>query len=165
MSGPRHSRESGNLAPSLSPAAPKKRDFRFRGNDVLCAILLSVAAPAFAQSALPPSRYAYTQLEDPRREAEAKALMETLRCLVCQGQSIADSDADMAGDMRALVRERIAAGEKPEAIRAWLVDRYGAWVSYRPPVEPLTWPLWAAPAVLIALGFYLARGRFRRKAR
>jgi cytochrome c-type biogenesis protein CcmH len=127
--------------------------------------ILTLAAPAFAQSSLPPSRYTYTQLEDPHQEAEAKALMETLRCLVCQGQSIADSDADMAGDMRALVRERIAAGEKPEAIRRWLVDRYGAWVSYRPPVEPLTWPLWAAPVLLVALGLLLARGRFRRKAR
>ena len=92
--------------------------------------LLLVSPPAFAQSALPPARYAYTQLADPRQEAEAKALMETLRCLVCQGQSIADSDADMAGDMRALVRERIAAGEEPEAIRRWLVERYGAWVSF-----------------------------------
>lgn len=142
------------------------RHSRFRGNDVIYALLLSLhAAPAFAQSALPPSRYAYVQLEDPRQEAEAKALMETLRCLVCQGQSIADSDADMAGDMRALVRERIAAGEKPEAIRSWLVDRYGAWVSYRPPVEPLTWPLWAAPILMISFGLFLARGRFRRKAR
>jgi cytochrome c-type biogenesis protein CcmH len=140
-------------------------DSRLRGNDVVFAIALALAAPAFAQSALPPSRYAYTQLQDPKQEAAAKALMETLRCLVCQGQSIADSDAEMAGDMRALVRERIAAGEKPEAIRRWLVDRYGAWVSYKPPVEPLTWPLWAAPVLLVALGAWLARGRFRRKAR
>jgi cytochrome c-type biogenesis protein CcmH len=139
---------------------------RFARNEGLgLATLLCLSAPAFAQSSLPPSRYAYTQLEDPRQEAAAKALMETLRCLVCQGQSIADSDADMAGDMRALVRERIRAGEKPEAIRAWLVDRYGAWVSYRPPVEPLTWPLWAAPLLLVAAGLYLARGRFRRRAR
>ncbi|HEX6376002.1 MAG TPA: cytochrome c-type biogenesis protein [Allosphingosinicella sp.] len=128
-------------------------------------IALMTASAAVAQSSLPPSRYAYTQLEDPRQEAQAKALMETLRCLVCQGQSIADSDADMAGDMRALVRERIRAGEDPEAIRRWLVDRYGAWVSYRPPVEPLTWPLWAAPVLLVGVGLYLARGRFRRKAR
>ena len=132
---------------------------------MLCAMLLLASTPAFAQSALPPARYAYAQLPDPKQEAEAKALMETLRCLVCQGQSIADSDADMAGDMRALVRERIAAGEKPEAIRRWLIDRYGAWVSYRPPVEPLTWPLWAAPVLLVALGLWLARGRFRRKGR
>jgi cytochrome c-type biogenesis protein CcmH len=139
---------------------------RFARNDGFALIAaLFLAAPAFAQSALPPSRYAYTQLENPGQEAEAKALMETLRCLVCQGQSIADSDADMAGDMRALVRERIASGEKPEAIRSWLIDRYGAWVSYKPPLEPLTWPLWAAPLVLVALGAFLARGRFRRKPR
>ncbi|HEX8625177.1 MAG TPA: cytochrome c-type biogenesis protein [Allosphingosinicella sp.] len=137
----------------------------WRTRSIGLAVLLAFSAPAFAQSALPPSRYSYTQLADPSQEAEARALMETLRCLVCQGQSIADSDADMAGDMRALVRERIAAGEKPEAIRSWLVERYGAWVSYKPTVEPLTWPLWAAPVLLAALGFWLARGRFRRKAR
>jgi cytochrome c-type biogenesis protein CcmH len=128
-------------------------------------LIALIASPALAQSSLPPSHYAYRQLEDPRQEAAAKALMETLRCLVCQGQSIADSDADMAGDMRGLVRERIRAGEKPEAIRRWLVERYGAWVSYSPPVEPLTWPLWAAPVLLLGLGAWLARGRFRRKGR
>ena len=58
--------------------------------------------------------------------------MEELRCLVCQGQSIADSDAELAGDMRDLVRRRIAAGEKPAAIRAWLIERYGNWISYKP---------------------------------
>ena len=125
--------------------------------------LLFLPAPAFAQSGLPPARYAYTQLEDPAQEARAKALMETLRCLVCQGQSIADSDAEMAGDMRALVRERIAEGQEPEQIRAWLVERYGQWVSYKPNVEPLTWPLWAAPLLLLAAGAWLARGRFRRR--
>jgi cytochrome c-type biogenesis protein CcmH len=132
---------------------------------LLVIFALAAAAPALAQSSLPPARYADTQLDDPRQEAKAKALMETLRCLVCQGQSIADSDADMAGDMRALVRERIAAGESPEAIRAWLIDRYGNWVSYKPPVEPLTWPLWAAPFLLIAAGAWIARGRFRRRRR
>ena len=71
--------------------------------------------------------------------------METIRCLVCQGQSIADSDAEMAGDMRSLIRTRIAAGESPEQIRAWLISRYGDWVTYDPPLEPVTWPLWAAP--------------------
>ena len=159
----RHSRESGNPASSFS-LRPNKRDSRFRGSDgpaLLAAFFL--AAPALAQSTLPPARYAYAQLENPSQEAQAKALMETLRCLVCQGQSIADSDADMAADMRSLVRERIAAGEDPEAIRSWLVERYGAWVSYKPTVEPLTWPLWAAPVLLVALGLWLARGRFRRK--
>jgi len=127
--------------------------------------LATTAMPSLGQSTAPPAPYAYKQLGDPRQEAQAKALMETLRCLVCQGQSIADSDADMAGDMRSLVRERIAAGDNPEAIRTWLIERYGNWVSYKPPVEPVTWPLWAAPVVLLAIGLWLARGRFRRKAR
>ena len=132
---------------------------------LLILFALVVTAPALAQSSLPPARYANTQLQDPKQEAKAKALMETLRCLVCQGQSIADSDADMAGDMRALVRERIEAGESPEAIRAWLIDRYGNWVSYKPPVEPATWPLWAAPFLLLIAGAWIARGRFRRRRR
>jgi cytochrome c-type biogenesis protein CcmH len=127
--------------------------------------MLFVSTPAHADSMMPPAEYSYTQLSDPRQEAQAKALMETLRCLVCQGQSIADSDAEMAGDMRALVRQRIEAGERPDEIRRWLVDRYGNWVSYAPPVEPVTWPLWAAPLLLLAIGLFLARGRFRRKKR
>ena len=122
-----------------------------------------IATPAFADSNLPPARYAYTQLEDPRQEAKAKALMESLRCLVCQGQSIADSDAEMAGDMRAFVRQSVKEGQSPEHIRAWLIERYGAWVSYKPPLEPITWPLWAAPIVLLIGGFWLARSRFRRR--
>lgn len=127
-------------------------------------ILLALfAAPAFADSDLPPARYANEQLSDPRQEAAAKGLMEELRCLVCQGQSIADSDAELAGDMRAMVRQRIAAGERPEAVRAWLVSRYGDWVSYRPPVEPMTWPLWAAPLLLLGVGAFLLRHRFRRR--
>ena len=122
---------------------------------------LFLLSPTLAQSTTPDAPYAYKQLADPRQEAEAKALMETLRCLVCQGQSIADSDATMAGDMRSLVRERIAAGERPEAIRTWLVERYGDWVSYKPSVAPVAWPLWAAPILLLGFGAWLARGRFR----
>ena len=129
----------------------------------VAALLLAASAPAWADSSLPPDPYAYTQLSDPRQEAQAAALMHVLRCLVCQGQSIADSDAELAGDMRALVRRRIAAGESPDQIRRWLVERYGAWVSYDPPLEPVTWPLWAAPVLLVAAGAWLARGRFRRR--
>jgi cytochrome c-type biogenesis protein CcmH len=132
---------------------------------VAVALALAAAAPAYAVSQIPPAEYAYKQLPDAQQEAQASALMQTLRCLVCQGQSIADSDADMAGDMRALVRRQIAAGERPEEIRTWLIERYGNWVSYDPPVEPVTWPLWAAPLLLLAGGVYLARGRFRRRPR
>lgn len=130
---------------------------------LLLALMIALAAPALADSNLPPSRWANEQLPDARQEAQAKALMEELRCLVCQGQSIADSDAELAGDMRALVRQRIAAGEKPEEVRAWLVQRYGNWVSYRPPVEPVTWPLWAAPILLLLVGSWLLRKRLVRR--
>lgn len=129
------------------------------------AVLLALSAPILADSLMPAAELADTQLPDPKQEAEAKALMETLRCLVCQGQSIADSNAEMAGDMRALVRRRIAAGEKPEAIRAWLVQRYGSWVSYEPTLDRVTWPLWGLPIILLAGGVWLARGRFKRSKR
>jgi cytochrome c-type biogenesis protein CcmH len=128
----------------------------------LAACLLFLGVPAFADSNLAPSQWADRQLPDPRQEAQARALMDELRCLVCQGQSIADSDADLAGDMRNMVRTRIAAGQKPSEVRRWLIERYGNWVSYNPPVEPATWPLWAAPVILLALGAWVARNRFRR---
>jgi cytochrome c-type biogenesis protein CcmH len=129
------------------------------------AFALMVAAPVLADSDLPAARWANEQLPDPRQEAQAKALMEELRCLVCQGQSIADSDAELAGDMRAMVRQRIAAGEKPEQVRSWLIERYGNWVSYRPPVEPVTWPLWGAPILLLMAGAWLLRKRLVRRRR
>lgn len=121
----------------------------------ILALLLLCAAPAAGQSNRPPAEWANRQLADPKAEAEATALMEELRCVVCQGQSIADSDAEIAGDMRHLVRTRIAAGESPSDVRQWLIDRYGHWVTFRPPVEPLTWPLWAGPALFIGLGLVL----------
>lgn len=102
-------------------------------------------------------------LVDPAAEAEARALMRELRCLVCEGQSIADSDADMARDMRQVVRARLAAGESPARTRAWLVERYGEGVTYRPPVGAATWPLWAAPALLLLGGGWLAARRFKRR--
>ena len=129
----------------------------------LFALLVVLAPPLAAQDLLPPAPYAYRQIDDPALEAKAQALMETLRCLKCQSQSIADSDAPMAGDMRHQVRTRIAAGEEPEAIREWMVDRYGDYVSYAPVVSRTTWPLYAGPLVLMALaGLFLWR-RFRRK--
>ena len=129
------------------------------------AFLIALATPALADSNLPPSYWAYRQLPDAKQEAKAQELMQEIRCLVCQGQSIADSDAELAGDMRDLVRRRIAAGEKPEHIRAWLIERYGDWISYRPSAKPIAWPLWAAPIILLIFGGVVAAGRLRRKRR
>jgi cytochrome c-type biogenesis protein CcmH len=130
----------------------------------IAAILLLVlfTPQGLAQDSLPPAPYASRQLDDPAQEARAQELMETIRCLTCQSQSIADSDAPMAGDMRSEVRQRIAAGEDPEAIRQWLIERYGDYISYKPVVTGLTWPLFAAPVVLLLLALFLLRGRFRR---
>ena len=118
---------------------------------------------SIAQDKLPPAPYAYRQIDDPALEAKAQALMETIRCLKCQSQSIADSDAQMAGDMRHEVRTRIAAGENPEEVRAWLVDRYGDYVSYKPEVSTKTWPLFALPLALLLIGALVLRRRFRGK--
>ncbi|MGH6786193.1 MAG: cytochrome c-type biogenesis protein [Novosphingobium sp.] len=126
----------------------------------LALLALLLAGPLAAQDTLPPAPYAYRQLDDPALEAKAQELMETLRCLKCQSQSIADSDAPMAGDMRSQVRQRIAAGEDPEAIRAWLVERYGDYVSYAPRVSGLTWPLFAAPLLILLAAVFLLRRRF-----
>lgn len=125
-------------------------------------LALAIAQPLLADSNLPPAYWADRQLPDPKQEARAQALMQELRCLVCQGQSIADSDAELAGDMRDLVRRRIAAGERPGDVRAWLIQRYGTWISYRPTAEPAAWPLWLAPLALLLIGAWLIRRRIKR---
>jgi cytochrome c-type biogenesis protein CcmH len=130
---------------------------------IVFALAAMLTQPICAQSRLPDAPYANQQLADPEQEALAANLMLTLRCVTCQSQSIADSDASLAGDMRHQVRTRIAAGEDPESIRQWMIARYGDWVSYEPTVRPITWPLWAFPLVIIALALFLLRGRFVRK--
>ena len=122
-------------------------------------IALIVAAPAFADG---PS-LADTQLRDPAQEAQARALMETIRCVVCQSQSIADSNAEIAGNMRSVIRERIAKGESPAQVRAWLIQRYGDYITYDPPFTAATWLLWIAPLVLLVIGVMIARLSFRRR--
>jgi len=129
------------------------------------ALVLLAAGPLLADSNLPPAHYADTQLPDPKQEAEARALMATLRCLVCQGASIVDSNAELAGDMRAMVRQQIAAGKKPNEIRDWLIERYGDYVTYDPPFSWITAPLWLAPLLLIGVGLVVARRSFKRGKR
>ncbi|HST35313.1 MAG TPA: cytochrome c-type biogenesis protein [Allosphingosinicella sp.] len=132
---------------------------------LLAALMLAFAAPALADSLLPPAEYADRQLADPAKEAEARALMDEIRCLVCQGEAVADSPAEMAGDMRALIRTRIQAGESPDQVRQWLISRYGPWVTYDPPFGAATALLWLAPLLLVLFGLFLARGRFKRRTR
>ena len=127
----------------------------------LAAMMLAV--PLAAQDAMPPAPYAYRQLDNAAQEAAAQDLMETIRCLKCQSQSIADSDAPMAGDMRHQVRIRIAAGEDPEAVRGWLMDRYGNYVSYSPALNTSTWPLFAIPGALVLIAGALLVRRFGKR--
>lgn len=129
----------------------------------LCATLLAVAllVPQ-VQAATSPDEI----LADPVLEERARALSRQLRCLVCQNQSIDDSDADLARDLRQLVRERLVAGDSDAEIIAFLTARYGDFVLLKPPVKPSTWGLWFGPlAVLLVAGggivVYLRRRRPR----
>ncbi len=165
MTPVRHRRESGGPSPgdagrdNVGGARDARRRWAHAFTGVTL-VLAVVASPVLADSNLPPAELAYTQLADPAQEAKAKALMDTLRCVVCQGQSIADSDAEMAGDMRALVRQRIGAGKAPGEVRKWLVQRYGDYVTYDPPLSWVTAPLWLAPLVLLGIGIVIARRNF-----
>lgn len=126
---------------------------------LLVALLLMLPGAAAADE---PVFIADRPLADPAAEERAKQLMAELRCLTCQNQSIAESNAPQAQTMRTEVRERIGAGEDPEAVRAWFVERYGDWVSFVPPARADTALLWAAPLLFLALGGALLARRIRR---
>ena len=90
-------------------------------------------------------------LDDPVLEERAREISKELRCLVCQNQSIDDSNAGLARDLRVLVRERLTAGDSNDEVMRYIVDRYGDFVLLRPPVRPGTYALWFGPAVLIVV--------------
>jgi cytochrome c-type biogenesis protein CcmH len=104
----------------------------------IVAILIAAMAPA--------------ALGDPAQEARAQALEMEIRCVQCENEPIAQSTADIAADMRRLVRERVAAGDSDAEIRAYFRQRYGDFVLFRPPWDARTWALWGAPFLLIAAG-------------
>lgn len=118
---------------------------------LFASLLLSLAAGGAAAS-------------DAALEKRAKALSEELRCLVCQNQTIADSNAELAVDLRKQVREQLAQGKSDEQVIDYMVERYGDFVLYRPPVKETTWLLWFGPLLLlvggvVALAFKLAKPR------
>lgn len=103
-------------------------------------------------------------LDDPVLEQRARDLSKRLRCLVCQNQSIDESDAELARDLRKIVRERLVAGDTDAEVIAYMVDRYGDWVLMKPPVKPKTYILWFGPAAILLIGgtgvaLYLRRQR------
>jgi cytochrome c-type biogenesis protein CcmH/NrfF len=132
---------------------------------MLTASLLCVGHPLHAQGVGTTPELANRQLPDPAKEKAATDLMHGLRCIQCQGQSIADSDAPMAATMRAEVRQQIAEGESADSVRQWMIGRYGEWVSFEPDVTGIGLLLWLAPLLLLAVAFFLARGLFRRQSK
>jgi cytochrome c-type biogenesis protein CcmH len=133
---------------------------RLLGLAWLLACLAAALAPAAAPAATNPDEI----LDNPVLEQRARALSRQLRCLVCQNQSIDDSNAELARDLRRLVRERLVAGDSDAEIIAFLTARYGDFVLLKPPVKPATWGLWFGPALVLAvaglgLGVYLRRRR------
>ncbi|MEL7030309.1 MAG: cytochrome c-type biogenesis protein [Pseudomonadota bacterium] len=91
------------------------------------------------------------RLDDPALEERAREISKEVRCLVCQNESIDASNAELAKDLRLLVRERLSEGDSDEEVRAYLVDRYGDYVLLRPPVRPSTWALWAGPFLVLLI--------------
>ncbi|MBS0333002.1 MAG: cytochrome c-type biogenesis protein CcmH [Proteobacteria bacterium] len=127
----------------------------------LALVALTALALAGSARAVTPDE----QLADPKLEARARAVSQELRCVVCQNQSIDDSNAPLAHDLRVILRERIAAGDSDDQAKAYLVARYGDFVLLKPPFQPDTWALWLGPLAVLAAGgagaaLYL-RGRAR----
>ncbi len=121
-------------------------------------LVLAVTSPALAVN---PDE----MLKDPAQEARARELGKDLRCLVCQNQSIDDSDADLAKDLRIIVRERISAGDTDQQVKTFVVDRYGDYVLLKPPFKASTLVLWLGPFALFGGAVALfARFYRRRKA-
>jgi len=125
---------------------------------IAAALLLAVGGPP-AHAVEPTER-----LADPALEARARNLSKELRCLVCQNQSIDDSNADLAHDLRVLLRQRLVAGDTDQQVLDYLAARYGVFVLLDPPFEPVTYLLWLAPPALVLLagGVLVSRSRRRR---
>ena len=126
---------------------------------LLAALLLVVIAVPSVHAVEPSER-----LADPALEARARALSKELRCLVCQNQSIDESNADLAHDLRLLLRQRLVAGDTDQQVLDYIAARYGVFVLLDPPFAPFTWALWLTPPVLVlgGGGWLLLRARRRR---
>ena len=129
------------------------------------AIRLLFAAVMLVATAGPPAHAVEPseRLADPALEARARSLSKELRCLVCQNQSIDESNADLAHDLRLLLRQRLVAGDTDQQVLDYIVARYGVFVLLDPPFAPLTWVLWLTPPALVLGGGGLLLFRARRR--
>jgi cytochrome c-type biogenesis protein CcmH len=123
----------------------------------LLALLCAAAVPALAID--------YERaFDDPAMQARYEQINRELRCLVCQNQTIADSNATLAQDLRREVREMLTAGKSDDEIRTFMIERYGDFVLYRPRMTPINYLLWAAPVLLLLLGTFLGFRIIRKQA-
>lgn len=127
---------------------------------LLAAVMLVFSGLSGALAVLP-----HEVLDDPALEARARNLSTGLRCLVCQNQSIDDSDAPLAADLRVLLRERLSAGDSDDEVMAYLVDRYGEFILLKPPFSAETVALWAAPFVILLIAMAVAAFAYRNRRR
>jgi cytochrome c-type biogenesis protein CcmH len=126
---------------------------------ILALVCLCLLALGVAAGAVEPRE----RLADPALEARARAISKELRCLVCQNESIDDSGADLAHDLRVLLRERLQRGDSDQDVRSFLVSRFGQFVLLRPPVEPATYALWFGPPLVLLLAALAVAARLRRR--
>jgi len=150
---PRAFRPLAGGVPGRAAPSPLRRAL------IVIALLLAVAGPGLAAVGRPEDR-----LPDPALEARAQEIGRELRCMVCQNQSIEDSDAELARDLRRIVRERVAAGEDRAAVIRFIHDRYGDFVLLRPPFNAVTALLWAMPVLALGGGLLVILARWRRMA-
>jgi cytochrome c-type biogenesis protein CcmH len=123
------------------------------------ALLFALALAGPARAVSDPAE----MLPDRAQELRAEAVGQQLRCLVCQNESVEDSDADLARDLRRIIRTRVQAGDSNKQVIAWMVARYGDFVRLRPPLRPLTWVLWFSPLLALLIGGGAAGLALRRK--
>jgi cytochrome c-type biogenesis protein CcmH len=130
---------------------------------VLGAVLAATSTPVRAQAAR--ALDAYGQLQDPALQARFEYITAQLRCLVCQNESIADSNVELASDLRRQVREMLLAGQSDDAIFKFMTDRYGEFVRFNPPLEAKTLFIWGAPFVMLLLGVLIVYRIVRQRSR
>jgi cytochrome c-type biogenesis protein CcmH len=129
----------------------------------LALLLLSVSAGLGVRAA--DSVDVYGELENPALQSRYEHITQDLRCLVCQNESIADSNVELAADLRRQVREMLLAGKSDEAIFKFMTDRYGEFVRFNPPLTPKTWLIWGAPFIMVAIGAVVIVRIARQRAR
>jgi cytochrome c-type biogenesis protein CcmH len=145
----------------VKPAHEGRRGWRKPSGFAVALLLAALSlSPAWAVS--DPAEL----LSNPAQETRAEAIGARLRCLVCQNESIEDSNADLARDLRTIIRQQVVAGRSDQAIIAYMVQRYGSFILLKPPFNGLTFVLWATPFLAIALGLIIAVGAaWRRRGR